>query len=194
MIFVPAFFFVCGIAGAQNPPEPAQNERVPAEKSCRNARACRIAIADDDLPMPPPGAFSKEEAQLLKTLFSMSDAELRRLRGFIQFLEKLSPEKKKRMAADFARATSDMSPEERKAYFKEMRERFRRNQENLLERYYATLLPEQADAERKKFLSLGKNERRAYLFDVRKKLGYAPPPPPLRENPPKGERPREREN
>lgn len=163
-------------APCENPPPPAQHAQpVAPEKNCGDAPV----FADDELPPPPPpGAFSKEEARLLKSLFTMSETELRRLREFIQHLEKMPPERRRQMAEDLDRASSDMTPEQRKAYLKDVRARFRKNQENLLARYYSTLAPEQANAERKKFLAMNPRERRAYLSEVRKKLGYAPLPPP----------------
>jgi len=160
------------------PPAEVQRKRevVPApEKSC----PVDGMLDDCDMPPPPPpGAFSKEEARLLRSLFTMSDAELQRLRGFISHLEKMPRERRLQMAEDLDRASADMSPDQRKIYLKEVRKRFRKNQENLLARYYSTLSPEQADSERKKFLALDPKEQREYLSNVRKKLGYAPLPPP----------------
>lgn len=180
---VPAGFLAAGeCAPHPQPGAPVPEKKCGAEKKAFPQKGFRGEIPppddDDSAPPPPPGAFSKEEARLLKSLLSMSDAELKRLRGFIQHLERVPPEKRRQMARDLDRATSDMTPEERAAYTKELRERFRKSQENLLARYYSTLPQEQADAERKKFLSLDHKGRRLYIFEVRKKLGCAVPPPP----------------
>lgn len=182
LVVVPAGFLAAEECAPQPPSAgvPAPEKKRGGDKKAFPQKNCRDAVPPpdgDDLP-PPPGAFSKEEARLLKSLLSMSDAELKRLRGFIQHLERMPPEKRRQMARDLERAAADMTPEERAAYTKELRERFRKNQENLLARYYATLPQEQADAERKKFLSLDHKGRRLYIFEVRKKLGCPIPPPP----------------
>lgn len=168
----------------------AASPDVPAESSADGATV-RVSIPDDDPTPPPPVAFSKEEALLLKSLFSMSDKDLKRLREFILCVEKTPPEKRRQMARDLERWSADMTPEQRAAKMKEMRERFRKNQENLLVRYYATLPAEQAEAERAKFLSLDHKQRRAYIFEVRKKLGYGdlPPPPPPHDGNRRGDAP-----
>ena len=154
---------------AGTPPPPPQERR----------ESCRIALGENDAPPPPPPcAFSKEEAKLMRSLFLLSDAQLHRLGDFIRHLEKMPPERRRKMAEDLERASAEMTPEKRAAYEKEMRERFRRSQENLLERYFSTLSPEQADAERKKFLGLDRKARREYLMGVREKLGLPPVPPP----------------
>ena len=150
-------------------------------------------VSEDDAddaalpPPPPPCAFSREEAQIMRSLFLLSSAQLHRLGEFVRHLEKMSPERRRQMAEDLDRAASEMTPEKRALFEKEMRERFRRSQENLLDRYYSTLSQEQADAERKKFLSLDRKARREYLMAVREKLGL----PPFSRSPEK--RPRERE-
>lgn len=136
----------------------------------------RVSHADEDHVPPTPRKMSVEDAKMLKKLFLMSDKELRRLREFIQHLEKMPPEYRRQMAEDLERAAVVKTPEQRKAFEKHMRERFRKNRENLLSRYYATLPPEEADAERKKFLSLSREERREYISQVRETLGYPPLP------------------
>ena len=136
---------------------------------------CRV-VADDDAPPAPP-SFSREEAEILRSLFLLSDEQLRRLGMFIRHLERMPPESRRQMAEDLDRASAAQTPEQRKAHMREMRERFRKNQENLLSRYYATLSPEQADAERKKFLELDRKGRRDYIAGVREKLGLEPFPP-----------------
>lgn len=162
-------FFVCsGTVFAQ---ENAVAGTPPRE--CGNH--CRGG-ADDDAPPAPP-SFSREEAEILRSLFLLSDEQLRRLGMFIRHLERMPPESRRQMAEDLDRASAAQTPEQRKAHVKEMRERFRKNQENLLSRYYATLSPEQADAERKKFLELDRKGRRDYIAGVRKKLGLEPFPP-----------------
>ena len=115
---------------------------------------------------------------MLKRLFLMKNEELHRLGEFIRRLEKIPPERRRQMAEDLERAASVKTPEQRRAFEKDMRERFRRERSDLLARYFAALPPEQADAERKKFLSLDRKARRAYIADVRRKLGYEPFPPP----------------
>ncbi|MBE6401833.1 MAG: hypothetical protein E7037_07425 [Verrucomicrobia bacterium] len=120
--------------------------------------------------LPPPPMISGEDARLLKSLFLMSNAELVRLREFIRRLEQMPPEQRKRMATDLERAAAAKTPEQRRAFAKEMRERFRKERANLLSRYYAELTPEQADAERKKFLAMNPKERRAYIREIRKKM------------------------
>lgn len=137
---------------------------------------CAPAVIEIELPPPPPPpcAFSREEAQLMRSLFLLSNAQLHRLGEFVRHLEKMSPERRRQMAADLDRAASEMPAEKRALFEKEMRERFRRSQENLLDRYFSTLSPEQADIEREKFLALDKKARREYLMAVREKLGLAP--------------------
>lgn len=154
-------------------PPPPQERREPG----------RIALGEDDAPPPPPCAFSREEAKLMRSLFLLSDAQLHRLGEFIRRLEKMPPERRRQMAEDLERASAEMTPEKRAAYEKEMRERFRRAQENLLERYFSTLPPEQADAERKKFLGLDRKARREYIMGVREKLGLPPLPPSPEKRP-----------
>lgn len=181
-----SLFAFCGNAFAKESSESsevAENARENAPAPTLEKSSPKKGLLDDcDMPPPPPpGEFSKEEARLLKSLFTMSDADLRRLRGFILHLEKMPRERRLQMAEDLDRASADMSPEQRKVYLKEVRERFRKNQENLLARYYSTLSPEQAEKEREKFLSLNPKEQREYLSDVRKKLGYAPLPLPRKQ-------------
>jgi hypothetical protein len=156
------------------------------EGKLNSAEKSRAEVADsgvEDIPSPPPSgnAFSREDARLLKRLFLMSNTDLRRLREFIQRLEKMPPHRRKQMADDFERAATVKTPEQRRAFEREMRERFRRERSNLLSRYFDTLPPEQADAERKKFLSLDKKARRAYIAEVRRKLGYEPHPQPSKD-------------
>lgn len=171
--------------------EPAGNAVPPPEKGphCRH-------VADDGDEMPPPPApkkMSDTDVKMLKTLFLMSNHDLRKLREFIQRLEKLSPEHRRQMAADIEKAVAAKTPEQRKAFEKHMRDRYRKYRGNLLDKYYATLSPEDAEAERKKFLSLSREERREYIATVRAKLGYKPmqrhrgkgdkvPPPPPKED------------
>ena len=138
---------------------------------------CLAAADDVDDAPPAPPSFSREEAEILRSLFLLSDAQLHRLGMFIRHLERMPPESRRQMAEDLERASAAQTPEQRKAHVKEMRERFRKNQENLLSRYYATLSPEQADAERKKFLELDRKGRRDYIAGVREKLGLEPFPP-----------------
>lgn len=165
-------------AGTPPPPPP-----------CAPAVCPEVSGTADELPPPPPPcAFSQEEAQLMRSLFLLSSAQLHRLGEFVRHLEKMSPERRRQMAEDLDRAASEMTAEKRALFEKEMRERFRRSQENLLDRYYSTLSPEQADAERKKFLELDRKARREYLMAVREKLGL----PPFSRSAEK--RPREREH
>ena len=138
-----------------------------------------------DLPAPPPpGAFSKEEAGLIRSVFMMSDSELRTLRTLIERLERIPAEHRRRLAEDLARASSEMTDEQRETYMRDVRNRFRRTQNNLLARHFAELPPDEADAERKKFLALDGAGRRQYLSDVREKMGYAPLPPSARDRRP----------
>ena len=163
-------FFVCsGTVFAQ---ENAVAGSPPRERGSH----CRVVADDDDAPPAPP-SFSREEAEILRSLFLLTDEQLRRLGMFIRHLERMPPESRRQMAEDLDRASAAQTPEQRKAHVKEMRERFRKNQENLLSRYYATLSPEQADAERKKFLELDRKGRRDYIAGVREKLGLEPLPP-----------------
>lgn len=153
-----------------------------AEKTSVPAEAPQDRIPENpevaDVPPPPPPVFSREDARMLKRLFLMKNEELHRLGEFIRRLEKMPPERRRQMAEDLERAASVKTPEQRRAFEKDMRERFRRERSDLLARYFATLPPEQADAERKKFLSLDRKDRRAYIAEVRRKLGYEPFPPP----------------
>lgn len=167
LIFVFASVFGLGsfVSGRTN----EQPANVPKEEPAGNESK------EEGLP-PPPRFVSREDVRLLKSLFLMSDEELGRLRGFIQRLEKMPPERRRQMAADLERGASAKTPEQRRAFERDMRERFRRERADLLARYYATLTPEEADAERKKFLSLHHKERRAYIREIRKKLGYEPFP------------------
>ena len=116
-----------------------------------------------------PHTMTPDEAQMLKTLFLMSDDELARLRQMISRLEKTPPERRKRMAADLDRAMK-ATPEERRKMMSEAHERFRRAQENLLERHYATLSEKDANAEREKFLKLDREGKRKYIREIRAKL------------------------
>ncbi len=161
--------------------EDSKAEAAPVK--CPQREISERAELTDVPPPPPPGAFSREDARMIKRLFLMKNEDLQRLGEFIRRLEKMPPERRKQMAEDFERAVSVKTPEQRKAFEKEMRERFHREHSNLLERYFSSLPPEQADVERKKFLSLDRKARRAYLAEVRRKLGYGevPPPPPSGE-------------
>lgn len=172
------FLFFLAFAGAlpallgnpeKNVPETASPARPPFEK--KHGKGVK----------PLPHEMSKEEAQMLKTLFLMPDRELARLRHLIDNLEKMPFEKRIKMAERLEQ-TMNASPEERKKMMVENRERFRKMQQNLLERYYATLPAEKVDAEREKFLKLSREEKHHYLQEIREKLGI-PPPPPARTKP-----------
>lgn len=112
---------------------------------------------------------------MLKALFAMSNEELARIRGMIARLEQIPEAKRKKMAEDLERATSE-NPEERQKFMQEMRSRFEKRRQNLLNRYYATLPEEQARREAKEFLKMPKHEQMKYMENVRKKLGLPPRP------------------
>lgn len=163
------------------PPSPAAGTPPPSQE---RREPGRIALGEDDVPPPPPPCgFSREEAKLMRSLFLLSDAQLHRLGDFIRRLEKMPRERRRQMAEDLERVSAETTPEKRAAYEKEMRERFRRAQENLLDRYFSTLSPEQADAEREKFLGLDRKARREYIMGVREKLGLPPLPPSSEKRP-----------
>lgn len=149
---------------------------------------------DESEPPPPPPHIrqvSQQEIQMLKTLFSMSDKELARMRELISRLERTPEAKRREMARDLDRATSD-NAEDREKFMADMRSRFESRRKNLLERYYATLPEAQAKAEAEAFLKMSKREQFEYLQDVRDKLGF-----PKKKNgksagktPPRGEKER----
>ncbi|MBR6797112.1 MAG: hypothetical protein IKM45_00275 [Opitutales bacterium] len=151
------------------PPLFAVGNATPSCPDCETKPPSTERIAEAGQ-LPPPPMISGEDARLLKSLFLMSNTELVRLREFIRRLEQMPPEQRKRMATDLERAAAAKTPEQRRAFAKEMRERFRKERANLLSRYYAKLTQEQADAERKKFLSMNPKERRAYIREIRKKM------------------------
>ena len=161
-------------------PDRTRREHAPAADRRPHGNAApdtRPGFPDSELPPPPPpGAFSKEEAGLIKSVFTMSDAELRNLRTLIERLERVPAEQRRRLAADLERASQDMTAEQRENYMKNVRERFRKSQSNLLVRYFSSLSPKQADAERRKFLALDAAGRRRYLAQIREKMGYEPVP------------------
>lgn len=132
---------------------------------------------NDEPPPPPPNIrkVSKEELQMLRTLFSMSNKELARIREMITRLEHTPEAKRKKMAEDLERATSD-DPAVRQKFMDEMRSRFEARRKNLLERYYSTLPPDQAKKEAEAFLKMSKREQFEYMRNVREKLGIPPPP------------------
>lgn len=133
---------------------------------------------DPEAPPPPPPRHirnvSPQEMQMLKTLFSMSDKELARIRDLIARLERTPENKRKEMARDLERATSD-DPEVREKFMTEMRRRYEERRNNLLARYYATLPEAQAKAEAEAFLKMSKREQFDYLRGVREKLGLPKP-------------------
>lgn len=105
----------------------------------------------------------------------MSNKELARIREMITRLENTPEDKRKKMAEDLERATSD-DPAVRQKFMDEMRSRFEARRKNLLERYYTTLPPEQAKKEAEAFLKMSKREQFEYMKNVREKLGIPPPP------------------
>lgn len=146
---------------AENPPETGPN------------RDCKT---------PPPHApnmkkVSKRELQMLKTLFLMSDKELARMRELITKLERTPEAKRRKMAEDLERATSD-DPSVQQKFMDEMRRRFETRRKNLLERYYATLPEKQAKAEAEAFLKMSRREKFEYMNAIRAKLGMPPPRKP----------------
>lgn len=112
---------------------------------------------------------------MLKTLFAMSNKELARLRGIIAHLEQIPEAKRKKMAEDLERATSEDAAKRQK-FMQEMRSRFEARRKNLLARYYATLPKEQAEAEAEAFLKMSKHEQMKYIEGVRQKLGLPAQP------------------
>ncbi|MCD8284273.1 MAG: hypothetical protein LUD39_00720 [Opitutae bacterium] len=157
--------------------------------------ACAFAVSagakenverDDKMPPPPihrKGA-SKEELQMMQALFSMSDEQLARMRGAIEHIERTPIKKRKQMAEDLARATSD-DPAVRQKFVEEMRERFEREINSLLAKYYASIPEEQAKEEAAAFLKMSKKEQRAYVMKVREKLGIKEPRNEMRDRPPR---------
>lgn len=123
---------------------------------------------------------------MLKTLFLMSDKELARMRELITRLERTPAEKRKKMAEDLDRMTSD-NPDARQKFMEAMQHRFEQRRQNLLERYYATLPEDRAKAEAEAFLKMSRREQFEYMNAVREKLGL---PPPRRH----GDRHKNREN
>lgn len=155
--------------GNDAPPPPP-----PAETEC----------GDREPPPPPPRNVSPREMQMLKTLFSMSDEELARIRELITRLERTPESTRRAMARDLENATSK-DPETREKFMTEMRRRYDERRRNLLARYYATLPEAQAQAEAEAFLKMSKREQFDYLRDVREKLGLPKPEAGKRRGPDK---------
>lgn len=143
----------------------------------KNSQCCPPHHKHPDAPPPPHDIrkVSKEELQMLRILFSMSNKELARIREMITRLEQMPETKRKKMAEDLARATSD-DPAIRQKFMDEMRSRFEARRKNLLERYYSTLPPERAKKEADAFLKMSKREQFEYMRNVREALGIPPPP------------------
>ncbi len=148
---------------------------------------CQENHEENDAPPPPnsqkspknpqkqtPKKPSKEELEMMKSLFSMSNEQLTRVRETIERLERTPLQKRKEMAEDLEKANSD-DPAVRQKFMEEMRERFERDINNLLSRYYASLPEDQAKTEAEAFLKMSKNEKREYVMKVREKLGMKNP-------------------
>lgn len=156
-----------GLLSAGIVPANAQPEKTPAgepaEETCKPAS-----------PRPAPHKkISKRELQMLKALFLMSDKELSHMRELITKLERMPEEKRRKMAEDLDRATSG-NPAAQQKVIDEMRHNFERRQNNLLERYYATLPKDRAKAEAEAFLKMSRREKFEYMISVREKLGLPP--------------------
>lgn len=125
----------------------------------------------------------------LHRLLSLSDEQLARSRTVIEKVEKLTPAERAdlRKRIDTLR---DATPEARLAFAAEMREKLGLNPDdfhpkaggehrspvrNLVEKHFSTLTPEQAKAERAKFLAMSREEKIAYLKSLREKYGLPEP-------------------
>ena len=199
---IPRLLLVALLAGvpalrADNaPPSPTSNEGKPAkaDRGERNERKPRPDDAD---------AEQRENVEHMRRLLAMSDAQIGRMRGVLDALEKIPAERRaelrKRLDA-LRRAT----PAEREVFLKELREKYgifeeRKPRENgrprdggvrnLLDKHFASFpTPEAADAERKRFLAMSREEKFAYIGKLREKYGApeeargerkpAPAPPP----------------
>lgn len=178
ILFLLAAGALCASA-AENPHQRRRGNDAPppppsAETEC----------GDRESPPPPPRNVSPREMQMLKTLFSMSDEELARIRELITRLERTPESTRRAMARDLENATSK-DPETREKFMTEMRRRYDERRRNLLARYYATLPEAQAQAEAEAFLKMSKREQFDYLRDVREKLGLPKPEAGKRRGPDK---------
>ena len=170
ILFLLAAGAICAYA-AENPhPRRRGNDAPPPPPPAETEAECR---ACEPLP-PPPRNVSPQEMQMLKTLFSMSDAELARIRELITRLERTPESRRREMARDLECATSE-DPETREKFMTEMRRRYDERRRNLLARYYATLPEDRAKAEAEAFLKMSRREQFDYLREVREKLGLPKP-------------------
>ncbi|MGN0834786.1 MAG: hypothetical protein ACI4QA_03030 [Candidatus Spyradosoma sp.] len=186
ILFLIAAGALCAYAAAENPhPRRRGNDAPPPPPP----ETCADAECGEGEPPPPPHArnVSPQEMQMLKTLFSMSDKELARIRELITRLERTPENRRREMARDLESATSD-DPEVREKFMTEMRRRYDERRRNLLARYYATLPEDQAKAEAEAFLKMSRREQFDYLRGVREKLGMPKPEPGRRRGPDKKDR------
>ena len=130
ILFLLAAGAICAYA-AENPhPRRRGNDAPPPPPPTETEAECR-----DCGPLPPPPRnVSPQEMQMLKTLFSMSDAELARIRELITRLERTPESRRREMARDLECATSE-DPETREKFMTEMRRRYDERRRNLLARY-----------------------------------------------------------
>ena len=141
--------------------------------------------AADKAPDTRRGRAEGEAVGHLHRLLALSDEQLARSRELIVKVEKLSADERAalRKRIDGLR---DATPEARAEFSKEMREKLglsaddfrpkdgsgqRAPVRNLLDKHFATLTPEQAKAEREKFLAMPREEKLAYLKALREKYG-----------------------
>lgn len=145
-------------------------------------------------PRPPEEDREREQRESLehvRRLLSMSDGQVTRMRAVLDAVEKIPADRRAelRKRIDTLRHAT---PDEREAFLKELREKYGVFEEprapkqsgnpgqtqgrdrvvrNLLEKHFATFAPEAADAERKRFLALPRDEKIEYIRKLREKYG-----------------------
>ncbi len=172
-------------AAAEEPARGPESPRPPAEPVTRERRGQMEAVIH------------------LHRLLSMSDEQLARSRQLIEKVEKLSPAERESLRTRL-NEMRHATPEQREAFAAELRGRLGVSGEevrmkepgkpakpgepkppeggprgpvrNLLDKHFATMPPDQAKAEREKFLALPREEKIAYLSALREKYGLGPKP------------------
>jgi myosin heavy subunit len=133
-------------------------------------------------PRPPrSGETPLEEIQSIRKILELPPDRLSRLRGFIQQVEKLSPEDRQDIAQRLE-ALEKASPQERREGLKEIRERLKRASfgARILEYHWKKLSPEEAKQEREAFDKMSPEEKKAMIRELAEK--YKPELEALRKN------------
>jgi hypothetical protein len=118
---------------------------------------------------PPRGPDSLPSLVVVRTIrqiLELPPERLSRIRLALERLERLSPEARADYATRLAKY-EQASPEDRPKLMKEMRERGFSSR--LLEHHLKTLAPDQANAERARFLALTAEERQDYVHKLAEK-------------------------